>query len=201
MRSPLRRNRWGPISAGTDVAAVVVAALAGPRDPALEGLLGRDGAAELREELAARARRWAAQAAPGRAFEATSVGAAQAALGGHDGPALLAAPDVPGLDQGVVRDALDDLADGCDVAIGAAHDARPYLIALSSVRSDLLDLAQESFGSGVFGAFAERGLVLGLLRSERRLVSAADVRAMAADPRAPADLVALLARLREGAGR
>src|SRR6478672_7730003 len=183
MRLPLRRNRWGPISAGTDVAAVVVAALAGPRDPALEGLLGRDGAAELREELAARARRCAAQAA----------------LGGHDGPALLAAPDVPGLDQGVVRDALDDLADGCDVAIGAAHDARPYLIALSCVRSDLLDLAQESFGSGVFGAFGERGLVLGLLRSERRLVSAADVRAMAAGPRAPADLVALLARLPEGA--
>jgi hypothetical protein len=114
---------------------------------------------------------------------------------------LLAAPDVPGLDQRVVRDALDDLAEGCDVAVGAAHDARPYLIALSSPRQELLDLAQESFGGGLLSAFADRGLVLGLLRSERRLTSAADVRAMAADPRAPAELVALLGRLRGAAGR
>jgi hypothetical protein len=180
---------------------VVVAALAAPHDGGLEQLLGEDGAARLRGELAARARRWAAAAAPSRAFEATTLGAAQAALAGHDGPVLLAAPDVPGLDQQVVRDALGDLAAGCDVAIGAAHDARPYLIALSSASDELLELADVSFGAGMLGAFAGRGVAFGLLRSERRLAGAADARALALDPRAPAELLALLGRLRDGPDR
>jgi Uncharacterized protein conserved in bacteria (DUF2064) len=180
---------------------VVVAELAAPPDAELDRVLGEDGAAELRGELAARARRWAAAAAPGKAFEASTVGAAQAAVVGHRGPVLLAAPDVPGLDQRVVDDALGDIAHGCDVVIGAAHDARPYLVALSSPREDLFELAETSFARGVLGAFAERGLVLGMLRSERRLASAADVRAMTLDPHAPAELVALLTRLGGGAGR
>lgn len=174
------------------MAAVVVGTLAAPHDPELDRVLGAGAAQRLRGEMAARARRWAAAAAPGRAFEATTLGAAEAALAGHEGPVLLAAPDVPGLDHRVVRDALDDLAAGCDVVVGAAHDARPYLIAVPRPNPELLELVDASFGSGVLAAAAERGLVLGILRSERRLASPADARALALDPQAPADLIALV---------
>jgi hypothetical protein len=148
--------------------------------------------------LAARARRWAAEVAPQRAFEATSLGAAEAALAGHDGPVLLAAPDVPALDPALARTALEDLAAGCDIALGAAHDARPYLLAVPRPDPALLALAERSLDRGVLGAFAERDVTLGMLRHERRLASAADARALAIDPLAPDDLAALVrGRLRE----
>jgi hypothetical protein len=173
-------------------AAVIVGALGAPADPELDALLGPDGARELRSALAARARRWAAAVAPDHAFEATTVAAAQVALHEHSGPVLLAAPDVPGLDAAVARAALDDLAAGCDVAVGVTHDARPYVIAAPSADSELLELVGASMREGVLTAFAGRGLTLGMLRHERRLASAADARALAIDPLAPADLAGLL---------
>jgi hypothetical protein len=181
---------------------VVVAALAAPPDPQLDRLLGAEGARQLREVLAARARRWAAAAAPGHAFEASTLAAARAALHGHVGPVLLAAPDVPGLDARAAAAALDDLAVGCDVVVGVTHDARPYLIAIPDVDSELAELVEGSFGGGVLTAFAERGLSLGMVRHERRLASAADAWALAIDPIAPPDLVALVrGRLRALPGR
>jgi hypothetical protein len=182
---PRTDKRAGP-------AAVIVGALGAPADPALEALLGVDEAGELRAALAARARRWAAAVAPGHAFEASTVAAAQAALHEHRGPVLLAAPDVPGLDAGVARDALDDLAAGCDVAVGVTHDARPYVIAAPTADSELLEFVGATLRDGVLRAFAGRGLTLGMLRHERRLASAADARALAIDPLAPADLAGLL---------
>jgi hypothetical protein len=183
-------------SGGTDErarpAAVIVGALGAPHDPELEALLGADAARRLREALAARARRWAAAVAPGAAFEATSFAAAQAALHAHPGPVLLAAHDVPGLDASVARAALDDLAAGCDVAVGVAYDARPYVIAAPSADAELLELVEATFADGVLTAFAERGLTLGMLRHERRLATAADARALVIDPLAPPDLGALL---------
>jgi glycosyltransferase A (GT-A) superfamily protein (DUF2064 family) len=146
----------------------------------------------VRAALAARARRWAAAIAPDRAFEATTLGAAVAALHDHAGPVLLAAPDVPGLDERVARAALEDLAEGCDISIGAAHDARPYLVAVPRLEGEVLELVEASFAGGVLAAFAERELTLGMVRHERRLVSAADARALALDPLAPADLAALV---------
>jgi hypothetical protein len=171
---------------------VIVGSLGAPQDPELDRLLGADGARRLRAELAARARRWAAAAAPGHAFEATTLDAARAALHGHVGPVLLAAPDVPGLDGRVASAALEDLAQGCDVVVGIAHDARPYVIAVPDVDSEFAQLVEGSFGGGVLSAFAERGLSLGMIRHERRLASAADARALAIDPLAPPDLAALV---------
>ncbi len=115
---------------------------------------------------------------------------------------MLAAPDVPALDAGLVRTALEDLAAGCDVVMGAAHDARPYILVLPRPDPELLGLVDGVFGGGVLAAFAERGLTLGMLRHERRLASAADARALAIDPLAPEDLAALVrAALREPGGR
>jgi hypothetical protein len=171
---------------------VIVGALGAPRDPELDRLLGADGAQRLRAELAARARHWAAAAAPGHAFEASTLAAARAALHGHVGPVLLAAPDIPGLDARVAAAALEDLAEGCDVVVGVAHDARPYVIAVPRIDSDVADLVEGSFDGGVLTAFAERGLTLGMVRHERRLASAGDARALAIDPLAPPDLAALV---------
>jgi hypothetical protein len=171
---------------------VIVGALGAPHDPELDRLLGAEGARQLRAELAARARRWAAAAAPRHAYEATTLAAARAALHGHEGPVLLAAPDVPGLDARVARAALEDLAAGCHVVLGVAHDARPYVIAIPDVDSELAELVEGSFGGGVLTAFAERGLTLGMVRHERRLASAADARALAIDPLAPPELAALV---------
>jgi hypothetical protein len=171
---------------------VILGSLAAPRDPELDRLLGADGAEALRAELAARARRWAAAAAPDRAFEARTLAAAEAALRDHAGPVLLAAPDVPGLDDRLVSAALDDMAAGCDVVFGVAHDALPYILGVPRLDRELLALVEGSYRDGVLTAFADRGLVLGMLRHERRLASAADARALAIDPAAPADLAGLV---------
>jgi hypothetical protein len=130
--------------------------------------------------------------APDHAFEATTLAAAQAALHGHLGPVLFAAPDVPGLDARAARAALEDLASGVDVVVGVTHDARPYLIGLPDIDCEVTGLVEGSFGAGVLAAFAERGLTLGMVRHERRLATAADARALAIDPAAPPDLARLL---------
>jgi hypothetical protein len=165
-------------------------------------LLGRAAAEALRAAVAERARRWAAAVAPGRSSEAATLGEAVAALRGDGGPVLLAAPDVPGLDDRLALAALDDLAAGCDVAVGVAHDARPYLVAVPRLEPAVLELVEASFVGGVLAALAGRELTVGLLRSERRLVSAADARALALDPRAPAELAGLVrGRLRDAPRR
>ena len=105
---------------------------------------------------------------------------------------------MPALDQRVARAALDDLAAGCDLALGAAHDARPYILAVPRPDPELLALVERSLDGGILGAFAERGVTLGMLRHERRLASAGDARALAIDPLAPPELAALVrARLPE----
>ena len=139
-----------------------------------------------------RARRWAAAVAPGRAYEATSLAAAAAAVHDHDGPLLLAAPDVPALDVAIARVALDDLAAGCDVVVGVAHDALPYLVAMPRPDDALIEFAAQGFAGGILPVFGGRGLTLGMLAHHRRLASASDARAFALDPLTPPDLAALL---------
>jgi hypothetical protein len=172
----------------------VVEALAAPADPELAVLLGDDGARRLAGALRARARAWATAVAPGNAYEATSLDAAAVAVHGHEGPLLLAAPDVPALDVAVARVALDDLAAGCDVVLGVAHDALPYLVALPRPDDRLIEIASSGFTGGVLPRFGELGLSLGMLAHHRRLATAADARAFALDPLTPRDLAELLVR-------
>jgi hypothetical protein len=111
---------------------------------------------------------------------------------------LLVAPDVPGLDAALAEAAMADLAAGCGVIIGAAHDSRPYIVGLATLTPAGLALAEGDFEGGVLAAVARAQAgspgegVLGLLRGERRLVSAADARALALDPLAPPELAALV---------
>lgn len=171
-----------------NVAAVVLYALGGARDPGLDELLGVTAAGALRQELALRARRWAAAVAPDIAFEATSVAAAGMALHDHDGPVLLVAPDVPRLDAGLAHAALADLADGALVVMAPTADGSPYLVALPNAEPDVLERVGASFEA--FAAdprLADSGV--GMLRSERRLATVDDARAYAADPCADAEIL------------
>ena len=116
-------------------------------------------------------------------------------LGHHEGPVLLVAPDVPRLDATLATAALADLEAGCALALAPATDARPYLLAIApAVRADVLALLGDTdrHRDTLFGEVSKLGEV-GLLRSERRLVTPADARALAADPLAPAPLRALAA--------
>lgn len=99
---------------------------------------------------------------------------------------------MPGLSPQLARAALEDLAEGAEIVVGAAHDARPYLVALPAAGEELAALAGLSFDGGVLGTFAERGALLGMLRSERRLRSPGDARALALDPLAPPELLAIM---------
>lgn len=170
------------------VAAVVLYALAAPRDPALDDALGAENAEALRDALALGARRWASRVAPDIAFEATSVDAAGMALHDHTGPVLLLAPDVPRLDEGLATAALADLADGALVVIAPTADGSPYLVAVPSAAPDVLERV-----GGSFERFADDPLLtesgVGMLRSERRLTTLDDARAYAADPCADPELL------------
>ena len=167
-------------------------------DPGLDALLGADRARRLRAALLERTLRWARAVAPASAHHVATCAEVLRLPGEHAGGVLLVAPDVPGLDGTLARAALGDLACGCAVVLGAAHDSRPYLVGLATLTEAGLALAEGDFEGGVLAAVARAQAgspgdgILGLLRSERRLVSAGDVRALALDPLAPAELVPLL---------
>ncbi len=181
-------------------AAVICAELGAGADPELDRLLGALTAGIVRDELARRARRWAAAVAPGAASEATGLEAAGAALHGHEGPVLLAAPDVPGLDLGLAAAALADLAAGVRAVVAPTWDGATYLVGLPDASPASLALAGLGFEALVAAADGE----VGMLRAERRLVGPADARAVAADPLTPLELGLPLAagglrvRMREG---
>lgn len=117
-------------------------------------------------------------------------------LAGHPGPVVVVAPDVPRLDAQLARAALGDLAAGCALSFGPATDARPFLLAFAAATSDayaLLDAAERR-REDILGAALALGGEVGLLRSERRVATPGDARALAADPLIAADLRALAAR-------
>lgn len=179
-----------PVALGPP-AAIVLAAFSGRRSADLGALLGEGEATALEATLALRARRWAAAVAPEVAFEATSPETAAIALGDHAGPVLLVAADVPGLHLRHAAQALDDLAAGARAVLAPANDGLPFLVALPGPDWALLDALQGGFDALVTAVGDHPG-GLGMLSSERRLTSAADARALAADPQAPEELVAHL---------
>jgi len=182
-------------SAPLEPAAVVLDALAAPPDPELERAVGPGAAQRLRAALRARARRWAAAFAPGRAYEATSAAAALLAIGAHAGALVLVAPDIPALGPGHSAAVLEDLRVGIGLIVGSAHDARPYLVALATLDPVLVELAGGGFDE-LLAAGTERGLALSMIRHERRLAAPGDARAVALDPLAPAEITAQLGFLR-----
>jgi len=185
-------SRWAPISASIDpAAALVVRTLAAPADPSLADAFGANRADAIRAWLQDNALAWAGDHGPAVHALVDDGSAGVGKLLGHTGPVLLVSPDVPALTDRLAHAALADLAAGADVAVAPATDGRPFLIALATPDPELVHEA----ASGVRDrrdAAALTGGELGLLRSERRLVTAGDARAFAADPLTPPGLAALL---------
>ena len=208
-------------------AALVIARgpSAGGVDAPLEPLLRPERYAALQALLIRRAAAWAAAAAPGAAFVAVEpagavgevarllpTGVSAFAQDGGDpsevlaaaiarvgrGPLLIAAADCPRLSPDHAAAALDDLAAGCDVTIGATLDAGWYLAGLREPRPELLTVAPEAWQRAggitlVLRRARELGAEVGMLRYERLLVTPDDAAALLADPLVPGDLRAALA--------
>ena len=160
-------------------------------DLSLVESLGPDGAAAVHAWLGDRALAWARSHGPSLHAAVHDGAEAVATLDGHAGPVLLVASDVPGLDDRLADAALADLAHGAQLAMAPATDGRPFLVALARADPELVLAAANGLPDRQAGAQLAGG-EFGLLRSERRLVSAGDARAFAADPLTPPDLAALL---------
>ena len=112
---------------------------------------------------------------------------------------MLVAPDVPGLDEALAEAIVGDLADGCTAIVGRRARQPPVPRARSHADPGRPELAARAVEGGAIAAARARRRgpagrqLLGLLRSERRLASAADARALALDPLVPPELAALLA--------
>jgi hypothetical protein len=145
----------------------------------------------VRALLAERALAWLVAHAPALHAAVGDGAAAVAALDGHTGPVLLVAPDVPGLDDRLAEMALADLAAGAQLAMAPATDGRPFLVALAGADEQLVRAAADGLPDRQSAAELIGGEI-GLLRSERRLVTAGDARAFAADPLTPPALRSLL---------
>jgi hypothetical protein len=179
----------------TELRAVILDALAGPRDPQLRERLGADADDALRGALRERARAWARQTAGGAApLEVADAAELAAALRGHGGPVFLVAPDVPALSAHHRRAALADLAAGVLLSTAATGDGSPFLVMLSRPEPELMALVGAPFND-LLATAVRVGGELGMLRAERRLATLADARALQVDPLTAPDLRALLAPL------
>jgi hypothetical protein len=194
---------------------------------ALEPLLGPAGAAALQAALIVQAFAWARAVAPDDvhvAYEpADAAGEMRRLLGAqtalfpqngdgiagrltdaaartfvhHDGPLLIAWPDLPRLREHHARAAIGDLDAGCDLVLGPAIDGGYYLIGLARPLPQLFALPEQAWRSPdamTIGLAAARdsGLELGLLRAERALHRPGDVRAALADPLLPPEVEQIL---------
>lgn len=169
---------------------VVLAALGEPPDPALDPA--------LREAVATHAVDWARSVAGEERAFASDAGPDELGelLADHSGPAVFVAPDVPRLDAWLAEAALGDLAAGCVLSFAPATDARPFLVALAAPRPEALALVAlgDQRRDAFFAAALALGGEVGLLRSERRVVTPADAGALALDPLVPEPLRSLAAR-------
>lgn len=132
-----------------------------------------------------------AQAADGLAGSAAAD--SERVLAAAGGPLLVVGPDLPGLAPAHAAAALSDLRDGWDVSFGPAAHGGCYLVGINEPQPTLFASMDGEGRSSVALArsLAEAnagGLRVGLLQIERALHTAADARALLADPLAPADV-------------
>ncbi len=123
--------------------------------------------------------------------------ASGAVLAERSGPLLVVGTDMPRLGAFHARGALEDLAAGCDAAVGPALDGGYYLIAFARALPELFALPTPAWGgpevlARTLALAREAGLAVGMLRAERDLDTPADARAALADPLYPAEIAALL---------
>jgi hypothetical protein len=171
---------------------VILDALAAQRDPALRERLGADADDALSAALRHRARAWAREAGGGdEPLELASAEALRGALGDHDGPVVMVAPDVPALGPHHLTAVRDDLAAGVLLSTASTGDGTPFLVALSRPVPELLALVGAPFDDLLAAAVAH-DRELGMIRTERRLASVGDAQALRGDPLTPPDLRALL---------
>lgn len=180
---------------------VVLAALTEPAPPS-----------PLRCEVARRTARWALEiGGPGLAFgssvrdglgdlrpfdepHAEDLPATLAGLlVGHRGPVILVGADVPRLDRALAAAVLEDLRTGCALSFAPATDGRPFLLGLRAPEPDLLALVAGRHRDEVLAAALALDGEVGMLRSERRVVTTADARALSLDPLVPEPLRTLAA--------
>ena len=122
---------------------------------------------------------------------------------GLSGPLLIVWPDLPRLRPEHAAAALEDLASGCDVALGPAFDGGFYLVAVQRPLPALFRLPEQAWRSSDamsvgLAAARDAGLAVGILRAERALHRPADVRAALADPMLPETVARVLRRARLG---
>ena len=197
-------------AAGAPPDATVLVITGDPGEDArssLAELLGPSRLAALERGLMDGARAWAERVAPGRvgvheAIGSAALGAAVdrafAAAAPAGGPVLLIWPVLPLWRSEHADGALGDLAQGCDVTVGPVYDGGFYLVGLARPVAALFTVPDEAWSGpdamGLVLAVAHQArLEAGMLRAERGLRRAADVRAALADPLVAPELRAILA--------
>lgn len=191
-----------------------------PSGPAVV-VMARPPEDALAAALLSRALAWARETAPGADYAAMAgaspelpppdrclvpsgdpdgAGAMEAAeqvfATGH-APVLLVTPHCPTLGPAHATAALDDLRNGCDLVIGPLFGGGWYVLGLARPIAALADLPADSWHNPDVMALAiaaahGAGLEIGLLRPERRLATAADMRAARVDPLVPEEVRAVL---------
>ena len=191
---------------GTAAEPVSVVVLECPRPGVeLHDLLGDSRAGALGQLQSARAQAWASAAFPAasvqlRPGDFTGLIREIGPIG-LDDVLVAVAPELAGWRADLGRAALDDLRAGCAFSVGPIFDGGLYLLAATGAGLQLLldgggdeagDLTGPVAMATLLGLAERAGIEIGLLRTERGLRSAGDVRALLADPLTDGELRRLL---------
>jgi hypothetical protein len=181
-----------------------VLVLGGDEGPAarLVEALGAERASAVGELMRGRARAWASDAfGPGavRLVADSSFATALEDGGSTDAaPVVAIRPELPAWHPELAADVIGDLEAGCALSLAPMFDGGLYLLALAGPVADrvatlaALDLAGPGAMSHLLALAQSEGWEVGLLRAERGLRRARDVRALLADPLTDPELRALL---------
>jgi len=183
-------------------ASARVLILAGDAGSGLDESLGADRAGAVRALLVTRARQWAKDSFGVEAVETVTGGSFVTALQtppAGDGPLIAIVPELPVWHPELAPAVLGDLEAGCALALAPMFDRGLYLLAIADRSAAgmealaALDLTGPGGMTELIGLSQREGWELGLLRAERGLRRARDVRALLADPLTDPELRALLA--------